>query len=241
MSVNVVPPISLKEIQYNFGKALDTDVDSAMRYVRDFNQLEVGEEFSLLDYNGQAFGTQYAFMSRAEGQTYWQTHGDVYEMPLDESDRRITDQCDPDKSDAVWKDTDEIGRHIEIDMYQRPQDYRPAAIGVNGWWYASDVGEDNTYEANWTVATTSDWEEGSQIWGTLFGYRYGYLDGDREEYSMQIIDDAKANRIYKWNDTFTVSPDFRHMLQNWTVFMPGYNRDARSRGIFYDCTIKRLA
>jgi len=91
------------------------------------------------------------------------------------------------------------------------------------------------------VATTSDWEEGSQIWGTLFGYRYGYLDGDREEYSMQIIDDAKANRIYKWNDTFTVSPDFRHMLQNWTVFMPGYNRNARSRGIFYDCTIKRLA
>jgi len=240
MSVNVVPPISLKEIQYNFGKPLTTDVDNKMRYVRDFNQLEDGEEFSLLDYNGQAFGSQYSFMSRSPGESYWQYHGSVYELPLDESDRRITDQCDAEKSDAKMFDKEGIGRHIEIDMYQRAVDFKPAAVGVNGWWYASDVGEENVYEANWTIATTSDWEEGSQIWGMLFGYRYGYLDGERVNYSIQKIENAKANRVYQWNDRFTVNRDFRHMLQNWTVWMPGYRRDARSRGIFYDCVIKRL-
>ena len=66
MSVNLIPPVSLHEIRYNFAKS--GDITNNDRYVRDFNALQSGDVFNLLDYSGAAFGFQKEFMGRNPGE-----------------------------------------------------------------------------------------------------------------------------------------------------------------------------
>jgi hypothetical protein len=193
MSVDTTPPISLHEIRYNFGKHVDNeDVSSVDRYVRDFNALQSGEEFDLLDYSGAAFGFQHEFMGRNPGEPYWQRHGSIYELPLDESDRRADYAVNMQESVAEYRPY-RGKRSIGIAMIQDAHHRTPGACGVNGWFYASDVGEDSPYEANWTLRTGGAYPEGSEIWGMLFGYRYGYLDGARVDYSIQRVVDPEPD------------------------------------------------
>ena len=238
MSVNIVPPISLKEVQYNFAKDLATDIGSMDRYVRDFDALQDAEEFGLLDYAGAAFGMQLEFMGRGANEPYWQRHGSIYELPLDESDRRADYAVDFNESTAdfgMWNGK----RSVIINQVQQPYHTTPGACGTNGWFYASEVGDDNKYEGNWTLATGPDTPKDCEIWGMLFGYRYGYLDGDRVNYSIQQVKNPQPNTEYVWNDIFTVDKNFRHCLFNFSLWMPGYGRRETMSGSIHSCTIKR--
>jgi hypothetical protein len=236
MSVNTIPPISLHEIRHNFVKS--DDVASSDRYVRDFNALQGDETFDLLDYNGAAFGFQHEFMGREENEPYWQKHGTIYELPLDESDRRADYAVNLEESIAEyrpWKGKRSVGLY----MVQDPVHKTPGAIGVNGWFYASDVGESNPYEANWVLRTGGVVPPNSEIWGMLFGYRFGYLDGQRVDYSIQRVVNPERDTEYAWSDTFTVDKDYRHCLMNFSLWMPGYGHRETMSGFIHSCTIKR--
>ena len=230
----------MHEIRYNFGKHTDNeDVSNVDRYVRDFNALQPATEFDLLDYSGAAFGFQRSFMDREPGQPKWQKHGSIYELPLDASDRRADYAVDLDDSDALpWQTRDGIDS-IGMRMSQRYYHRTPGAVGVNGWFYASDVGEDNPYECKWVLESGAEFPEGSQLWGMVFGYRYGYLDGARLEYATHIVDSPEPLTKYEFSDTFSVDKNYRHCLMNFSIWMPGYGRDQKAYGHIHSCTIKR--
>ena len=239
MSVNTVPPVSLKEIQYNFAKPLDTKIQSMDRYVRDFNALQTDDEFSLIDYAGAAFGFHHEFMGRNPGEPYWQKHGSIYELPLDESDRRADYAVSLDQSVAEFALTPEGKRSIALNMTQESYHRTPGAIGVNGWFYASEVGNENPYEANWTIRTGDRFPTGAEIWGMVLGYRYGYLDGARVTYSWHSIKNGQPNTEYDWHDEFPIDKNYRHCLVNFSLWMPGYGRREIMDGYMHSCTVKR--
>ena len=237
MSINVIPPVSLHEIRHNFAKS--GEVSNTDRYVRDFNALQSGDVFNLLDYSGAAFGFQKEFMGRNPGEPKWQGHGSIYELPLDESDRRADGAVDLDGSDALPWTTNGGAEGIGMRMQSRYYHRTPGAVGVNGWFYASDVGSDKLYEADWVLETGSEFPDGAEMWGMLFGYRYGYLDGARIEYASQRVSNAKPNTKYEFNHTFSVDKNYRHCLMNFSIFMPGFGRDTTARAFIHSCTIKR--
>ena len=237
MSVNLIPPVSLHEIRYNFGKS--GDITNNDRYVRDFNQLVDGETFDLLDYAGAAFGLQHEFKERAAGEPKWQADGSVYDLPLDQIDRRADGAIRLDTSDATIWPTPDGTKAVAMRASQRYYDRSPGAIGVNGWFYASEVGSDKLYEADWVLETGDTFPSGSQIWAFVFGYRYGYLDGPRIQYAGQQIADPETNKKYPFKKTFSVDKNYRHCLLNFSLWMPGYGRDQECKGYMHSCTIKR--
>lgn len=239
MSVNTIPPVSLKEIQYNFAKPLDTKIGSTDRYVRDFDALQDAEEWSLLDYAGAAFGFQREYMDRASGEPYWQRHGSIYELPLDRSDRRADYAVDFDSSSAEIRQTPEGKNAMYLHFVQGYRDRTPGAVGVNGWFFASEVGTDKPYEADWVIRTGDNTPAGCQLWGMVLGYRYGYLDGTRVEYSWHNITNAQPNTEYTWHDEFAINKNYRHCLVNFTLWMPGYGRVEEMDGWIHSCTVKR--
>lgn len=237
MSVDIDPPISLHEIRNNFKKPADEKIGSTSEYARDFVALEDGEVFDLMSYSGAAFGLQKRFMSRKAGEPYWQRHGSIYEMGLDESDRRADYDVDFDRSDSqVW--TAPNGeKSIAMKMYQRG--YNAGAVGTNGWWYAEDVGPNNVYECSWVLESGPYVAEDEELWGMLFGYRHGYLDGTRVEYSIQRVVNPEPNTQYPWSDTFTVDKNYRHCLQNFSIWMKGNGPNVKTNAYFHSCKIKR--
>ena len=168
MSVNTTPPISLHEIRYNFGKHTDNeDVSNVDRYVRDFNALQPKRSltFSTTQARRLVSSARSWIGSRtaqvAEARLYLRT-------ALDAPDRRA-DGGRPRRPDALRQTRDGIDS-IGMRMSQRYY-HRTGAVGVNGWFYASDVGENNPYECKWCWSPVRSFQRDHNL-GNGIRYRY---------------------------------------------------------------------
>ena len=59
------------------------------------------------------------------------------------------------------------------------------------------------------------------------------------EYATHIVDSPEPLTKYEFSDTFSVDKNYRHCLMNFSIFMPGFGRDATARAFIHSCTIKR--
>lgn len=241
MSVNNTPPISLWEIAANFGKLYRDETTGAYtRYVRDFAQKNYPRDgWDLLDYMGQSYGLQYKLRSNK-----FETHGSIYELPLDMSDKRIdgaiTHVID---NDIDWDADGQRGKYFWLWIDQSRYDRTPGAVGLNGWWYAGDTGKDNKYRVKMTLETGDDWEDDAQVWGMVLGYRHGYLDGTRVNYAIfGHGENYPKNHKLECEAVFTVDKNYRHIVMNYTVFQPGgYGRNAYSYIVVSNVTVERVS
>lgn len=223
MSLQKDPPVSLRGIQDNFYKS--GAVGSADRYVIDFAQRD-GVTWDLLDYAGQAYGLQYNIYDSG----YGSSTGNRPVQP-DESDRRaegaVTDVglVSPWGSYAIVGQDDQ-GKYAEVQTYQARRT-SPGSVGLNGIWYADDVGPNARYRMRATVETFSNFSTGYAEAGVfVFGYRYGYLDGDRQTYCLWGYGDRPGpNETLTVDEVFTVDENYRHIVVNVNSWLPGRSGD----------------
>ena len=234
MSVSNSPPVSLKAIQDNFYKS--GSVGSADRYVIDFAQRD-GVTWDLLDYAGQAYGLQYDIYDNGYG-------GGTADraVQLDESDRRADGAVsDVGGGSYAIVGEDDQGKYAEIQAYQaRLQS--PGSIALNGIWYADGAGPNVRYRMRATVETNDNF---SRYYGEagvfVFGYRYGYLDGNRKTYCLWGNGDRPGpNQTLTVDETFTVDENYRHIVVNMNSWLPGrYNEYHRAGFKVRNLTIER--
>jgi hypothetical protein len=235
LTVSTSPPVSLHAIRNSFNKSGGIAADE--RYVRDFNQLDSGEGWDLLAYQGQAFGLQYKIFEDG-----WLGGNYAGTLPLDETDKRI---------DGRYSDLDRVpygtyaiigedgaGKYAELGLKQYSYQDTGGAVAMNGRFYASETGQ---YRVRATVETLGGFPGTGQANVFVFGYRYGYLDGDRVNYSLWGNGVYPgANQTLYCDQTFTVQQYHRHIVVNPNVLNTGsgYNESARMR--VRDLTIEKV-
>ena len=234
MSINKELPISLQEIRWNFKEEIG-DINSTDRYVSDMRQLGIGSRFDLEGYNGMAYGLQYQLDDYG-----WSTHGDIYKLSKESSDKRV-DGAVSHVADqyANWDIDNQRGKYFDLIIDQQTRDKTPGAVGVNGWCYAEDLGD---YKVKMKLETVDDWAEGAMITGLVLGFRNGYLDGVRKDYiGFGVGEVREKNKIYEYEDTFTVDKDFRHVVMSFSLWQPGgHGYNAISHGRVHNVTVEKI-
>ena len=234
MSIKKELPISMQEIRWNFKEEIG-DISSTDRYVSDMRQLGIGGRFDLEGYNGMAYGLQYQLDDDG-----WSTHGDIYKLSKESSDKRVdgavsyvADQY------AGWDSDNQRGKYFDLIIDQQTGDLVPAAIGINGWWFAGELGD---YKVKMSLETAEDWEPGAEIHGSVLGFRSGYLDGVRKDYIVNGVgEELESNKIYEYEQTFTVNKDFRHVVLSFSVWQPGnYGYNAISHARVHNVTVEKI-
>lgn len=218
MSLPKDPPVSLKGIQDNFYKS--GAVGSVDRYVIDFAQRD-GVTWDLLDYSGQSYGLQYDIY--ADGYGGGPSGG---QPPPDKTDRRADGSLTNIGHVGEWGSyarmgEDAQGKYAELHSYQQYPS-GPGTIQLNGNWFASEAGASAQYRMTGIVETNSYFDSTGEVGVYVFGYRYGYLDGDRKIYSTWGYQDKPGpNRTLLVDDTFTVDGNYRHIVVNLNAWLPG--------------------
>jgi hypothetical protein len=234
MSINTTPPVSLKDIQDNFYKS--GAVGSVDRYVIDFAQRD-GVTWDLLDYAGQAYGLQYKIF-----QDGWNGGDSAGDLPLDETDKRIDGAHDrrdkiPGGTYAILGE-DEKGKYAELGLHQTFGRDGPGAVAMNGIFYADQTGQ---YRMRATVETLDGFSDIGEPGIFVFGYRYGYLDGDRRAYSLWGQGSRPGpNQTIACDVTFTVQDNYRHVVVNPNCFMEGRWDSDRAAFKIRDLTIEKV-
>lgn len=219
MTISLTGPVSLHAIRDSFEKSDRIAADE--RYVRDFNQFEDDEGWDLEAYRGQAFGLQYQISN--DGWTGGSFAGD---LPLDEVDKRVDGAYDGldtlpggENTTYAFVDKDDRGSYAELSLFQTFGRSDPGAVSLNGRFYATETG---TYRLRATVETLAGFSEIGQAGIFVFGYRYGYLDGDRVPYALWGKDvNPGPNQTLTCNQTFTVDEAHRHIVVNPNVLITG--------------------
>ena len=239
MSLPKDPPVSLKGIQDNFSKS--GAVGSVDRYVRDFNQFDSGEGWDLEAYRGQAFGLQYKIFNDGYG-------GGLSggQLPLDEIDRRADGLLENVGNVGSWGSyaligEDDKGKYAELQAMQYKME-SPGAISMNGIWFADEVGTEADYRLRATVETASNFSSIGEAGIFVFGYRYGYLDGDRRTYCLWGYGERPGpSQTLTVDETFTVDESHRHIVVNLSSYLGGiYNQTHRANFKVRDLTIERV-
>ena len=233
MSIKKELPVSLQEIRWNF-KGKIGEIKSSERYVRDMRQL-YRDDFDLEGYNGMAYGLQYKLDDYG-----WGTHGDVYKLSKEHTDKRV-DGAITHLGDqwADWDSDGQRGKYFYLFIDQQSRDRTPGALGVNGWWYAEELGD---YKVKMSLETVDDWADGAMVMGFVLGFRHGYLDGARKDYVRLGVGEVREkNKIYEYEETFTVDKDYRHMVMNFSLWQPGgYGYNAMSHARFHNVTVEKI-
>lgn len=216
MTVSLTGPVSLHAIRDSFDKSGRTASDD--RYVRDFDQFDSDDSWDLEAYRGQAYGLQYKIF-----QDGWTGGNFAGELPLDESDKRV--DGGHDRLDQIPNGTyalvgeDENGKYAELSLHQTYGRDNPGAVALNGRFYAKETG---SYRMTATVETLSNFSTIGEAGIFVFGYRYGYLDGDRRTYSLWGNGSKPGpNKTISCNTTFWVESNHRHIVVNPNSFMEG--------------------
>lgn len=239
MSIKKELPISMQEIRWNFKEATG-DINSTDRYVTDMRQLGIGGRFDLEGYNGMAYGLQYQLDDDG-----WSTHGDIYELSKESSDKRVDGAVsniadgELEGSRIDWGSDDQRGKYFYLWLDQSEGDRTPGAIGVNGWWYAEELGD---YKVKMSLETAEDWEPGAEIHAAVLGFRNGYLDGVRNDYVViGVGEEREESKTYEYEQTFTVDKDFRHVVLSLSLWQPGgYGYNAISHARVHNVTVEKI-
>ena len=230
MSIDTTPPVSLKEIQDNFYKS--GAVGSTDRYVIDFAQRD-GVTWDLLDYAGQAYGLQYKIFNDG----YGGGSSGLGQLPPDETDRRVDGSLSEVGAISQWGSyglvgEDDQGKYAELRAYQTYGVGNPGSMQLNGIWYADEAGPGDQYRMRATVETSDDFTIYGEPGIFVFGYRYGYLDGDRRTYSTWGYGERPGpSQTLTVDETFTVNDEYRHVVVNMNCWLPGRSREY-DRGAF---------
>jgi hypothetical protein len=241
LTISQTGPVSLYAIRENFDKSGRTAADD--RYVRDFRQLEEGESWDLESYRGQAFGLQYQIFNDGYGGGL--SGGN---LPLDEIDRRAEGLLEGvgfvSKSWGSYATLgeDDKGKYAEIQAMHYQME-SPGAISMNGIWFADEAGPDVQYRLRATVETADNWpmnDGNANVF--VFGYRYGYLDGDRRNYLLWGYNEKPdAGQTLTVDETFTVDENYRHIVVNLQSWLKGrYGELNRANLKVRDLTIERV-
>ena len=239
MTVNLTGPVSLHAIRDNFSKSGRTAADD--RYVRDFNQFDSGEGWDLEAYRGQAFGLQYKIFNDGYG-------GGLSggQLPLDQIDRRSDGLLENVGNVGSWGSyatigEDEGGKYAELQAMQYKME-SPGAISMNGIWFADEAGPGAEYRLRATVETADNFSGLGEAGIFVFGYRYGYLDGDRRTYCLWGYGERSGpSQTLTVDETFTVDESHRHIVVNLSSYLGGiYNQTHRANFKVRDLTIERV-
>ena len=239
MTISQTGPVSLYAIRENFNKSGRTAADD--RYVRDFSQLEDGESWDLEAYRGQAFGLQYKIFNDGYGGGL--SGGN---LPLDEIDRRADGLLEsvgfvsPSWGSYARLGVDDKGKYAELQAMQYKME-SPGAMAMNGIFFASEAGPDVRYRLRATVETASNFSSIGEAGIFVFGYRYGYLDGDRRNYSLWGYGERPGpSKTLSVDETFVVEETHRHIVVNLSSYLGGaYNQTNRANFKVRDLTIER--
>jgi hypothetical protein len=239
LSISQTPPVSLHAVRNNFEKS--GGIGSGDRYVRDFNQLDEGEQWDLLSYAGQAFGLQYKIFNDGYGGGL--SGGN---LPLDEIDRRADGLLEsvgfvsPSWGSYARLGVDDKGKYAELQAMQYKME-SPGAMAMNGIFFASEAGPDVRYRLRATVETASNFSSIGEAGIFVFGYRYGYLDGDRRNYSLWGYGERPGpSKTLSVDETFVVEETHRHIVVNLSSYLGGaYNQTNRANFKVRDLTIER--
>ena len=97
----------------------------------------------------------------------------------------------------------------------------PGAITGNGYFYADAVEHEFSFE--WDVYQKSNSQHNADMFVALWGYSSGYLSGSRlDAVAYQKFNTMNAPTGSK-SYTFYVNPSYRHMVVNFTWWVPEYN------------------
>ena len=233
--------MSLHAIRDNFNKSDRVAADD--RYVRDFDQFEDDEDWDLESYRGQAYGLQYKIFQDG----YSGGSSGLGQLPKSETDRRYDGMLTEVGSISKWGSyalvgKDDQGKYAQIRAYQTYGMSNPGSMQLNGIWFANEAGPGAQYRLRATVETSSDFAANAEAGVYVFGYRYGYLDGDRKTYSLWGYgENPGPNQTLTINETFTVSDDHRHIVVNMSCWLPGrYGDYDRAEIKIRDLTIERV-
>ena len=237
MSISSSPPVSLYAVRNNFEKS--GSIGTGDRYVRDFKQLDEGEQWDLLGYAGQAYGLQYKIFNDGYG-------GGLSggKLPLDEIDRRSDGAAmypGADWASYALVGEDDSGKYAELQVFQAGE-RNPGSMAMNGIFFANDVGPSSLYRIRATVETKDDFSPYGEAGVFVFGYRYGYLDGDRVTYSLSGYGERPGpNQTITVDQTFTVDESYRHVVINLSAWLPGAGDSSQRAGFkVRDLTIERV-
>ena len=240
MSLPKDPPVSLKGIQDNFYKS--GSVGSVDRYVIDFAQRD-GVTWDLLDYAGQAYGLQYKIFNDG----YGGGSSGLGKLTTDMTDRRVDGSLSEIGDVSMWGSyglvgEDDQGKYAELRAYQTYGVGNPGSMQLNGIWYADEAGPSDRYRIRATVETSSDFSIYAEAGIFVFGYRYGYLDGDRRTYSLWGYGERPGpNQTLTVDETFTVDDEYRHIVVNMNCWLPGrYREYDRAKIKIRDLTIEKV-
>ena len=240
MTISQTGPVSLHGIRDSFNKSGRTASDD--RYVRDFNQFDSGDSWDLEAYRGQAYGLQYKIFNDGYG-------GGLAggRLPLDEIDRRADGRLENvGFGNRSWGSyailgEDERGKYAELQAMQYQME-SPGAITMNGIWFADEAGPGAEYRLRATVETADNFSGLGEAGVFVFGYRYGYLDGDRRTYCLWGYGDRPGpSQTLSVDETFTVDESHRHVVVNLSSYLGGiYDQTHRANFKVRDLTIERV-
>ena len=240
MTISQTGPVSLHGIRDSFNKSGRTASDD--RYVRDFNQFDSGDSWDLEAYRGQAYGLQYKIFNDGYG-------GGLAggRLPLDEIDRRADGLLENvGFVNRSWGSyailgEDERGKYAELQAMQYQME-SPGAITMNGIWFADEAGPGAEYRLRATVETADNFSGLGEAGVFVFGYRYGYLDGDRRTYCLWGYGDRPGpSQTLSVDETFTVDESHRHVVVNLSSYLGGiYDQTHRANFKVRDLTIERV-
>ena len=241
MTISQTGPVSLHGIRNEFNKSGRTASDD--RYVRDFKQLDGGDSWDLEAYRGQAFGLQYKIFNDGYG-------GGLSggQLPLDEIDRRAEGLLQGvGNTSSSWGSyatlgEDDRGKYAELQAMHYNME-SPGSISINGIWFADEVGPSNPYRIRATVEVADNYPLNDGEAGIfVFGYRYGYLSGDRRDYLLWGLGKRPlAGETLTVDETFTVEESHRHIVVNLRSWLKGrYGELNRANFKVRDLTIERV-
>ena len=228
-------------VRNNFNKP--GSIGTGDRYVRDFKQLDEGEQWDLLSYAGQAYGLQYKVFN--DGYSGGLSGGN---LPLDEIDRRAdglleaVGNVNPSWGSYALVGEDERGKYAELQAMHSQME-SPGAMQMNGIFFANEAGPDAQYRLRATVEIADNWplhDGNANVF--VFGYRYGYLDGDRRSYCLWGYNEKPdAGQTLTVDETFTVDESHRHIVVNLQSWLRGrYGELNRANLKVRDLTIERV-
>ena len=97
----------------------------------------------------------------------------------------------------------------------------PGAITGNGYFYADAV--EHEFSFAWDSYSKSNSSHNADMFFALWGYTSGYLSGNRlDAVAYQKFNTTNAPTGSK-SYTFYVNPSYRHMVVNFTWWVPEYN------------------
>ena len=233
MTVSLTGPVSLHAIRGSFNKSGRVAADD--RYVRDFNQFGSEESWDLEAYRGQAYGLQHQIFNDG-----WAGGGfGASALPLDQTDKRIDGMvASRDGQSYVRLGEDSTGKYADVSVYQSSGSRFPGSVAMNGIFYASEAG---SYRLTAKVETSGEFASTGEAGIFVFGYRYGYLDGDRANYVLWGNGEQPGpNKTLYCNQTFFVKADYRHIVVNVNSWLPGNFGGNKAKFRVRDLTIEKV-